>query len=186
MADPEISSVAEIASDREIQPPPDYRRWRLWEVGAPLGIPVCVFIWLLIVFSIGSSQPPKHASDALIAITGAGDFLIFGALLALNVYGTIDLEANKHAFVKQGEDFGKNRILIVSGVLLFFYAVVRVSVHTSQDFSTKDAQFGVAIASTIVLLVVLLWIDNVIWNLHLAKMKILIRGSHLNAQYNVF
>jgi len=163
--------------------PPDYRRWRLWEVGVPIGIPVCVFFWLVITFAIGSYQPPKHPSDALIAITGAGDFLIFGALLALNVYGTIDLEANKLA--DDGDDFGKNKILIVAGVLLFFYAALRISVHTSHDFSSPDVQFGVALVSTVVLLIVLLWINNVIWNLHLAKVRVLIRGAQLIAQYNV-
>jgi hypothetical protein len=116
-------------------------------------------------------------------LTSANDFLIFGALLALNVYGTIDLEANKLA--DDGDDFGKNKILILAGVLLFFYAAIRISVHTSNDLSTKDAQFGVAVVSTIVLLGVLLWIDNVIWNLHLAKVRVLIRGTQLIAQYNV-
>lgn len=177
------SHLSDNAAPNKLKLPADYRRWRTWEVGAPLGIPVCVFVWLLIAFAIGSYQPAKHPSDALIALTGAGDFLIFGALLVLNVYGTIDLEADKLS--KDGEDFGKNTILIVAGVLLFFYAAVRISVHTLPDFSTKDTQFGVAVASTIVLLFVLLWIDKIIWNLHLAKLRLLVRGTQLLAQYNI-
>ncbi len=163
--------------------PEDYQRWRLWEVGAPLGIPILVFIWLVVDFSIGGHNPAKYPSDAIIAITGAGDFLIFGALLILNVYGTIDLEATRYDFLGEGEDTGKNRSLIVAGILLFFYALIRVKVHTTPF--DKEIQFGIAILSTGVLVIVLLWIDNIIWNLHLAKIRIAIRGSQLSAQYNV-
>jgi hypothetical protein len=173
--------------------PAEYRRWRLWEVIAPLGIPVCVFLWLFVVFfffghDLGVPGSPKTASDALTAITGAGDFLIFGALLTLNVYSFIDFRVGEldRSSVPEGEDFGKSKTLLVAIFLLFSYGLVRVSVHTTKHFVEQEAQFWIAVGSTMLLLLVLLWINKRVSELHIAIIKNEVRARHLKVQYNQF
>lgn len=162
--------------------PRDYMRWRLYEVALPFGITLFVLFWLVVEFSLSN----KHPGDALIAVTGAGDFLIFGALLVLNVSGTLLIESNRNKLPQESDNHvtNLNNTLGVAVFLLIFYAAVRISYHTVDAFQQHAIQFSFAVISTLVLLIVLLWIDKLVWELHLTRIDNLIRGTQFNAQFN--
>jgi hypothetical protein len=178
------TDVEAVGKGRISKIPEDYRRWRTWEAGVPLGVTLFVFVWLVIDFMLDVSHTHKYISDALVATSGGGDFLVLGALIVLNVFGTIELEDNRRLLVNGEGDLGKTQTLIVGVALLMFYAVIRIQVRTSNVFTGQSAQFLIAVLSTFVLIGVLLWIDHVIWRLHLAKLRGLIRERQFHAQYN--
>jgi hypothetical protein len=162
--------------------PVEYRSWLRWEVGLPLTSPVMIFVLMLVAF-IGMQDGP---AKALILVSGSGDLLVFSALLLINVgakFRILDVPRRSKRDFESG-DFDPDKPFYFAITILLFYTGIRVLLEAKEFSDGPTIRFIYGIFSAVILLIVVLWIDNVVRTMHTRQIRQRLDLGVIESQYN--
>ncbi len=166
--------------------PPEYRRWLAWEVCVPIGAPMVVLGMLTLIFFNNDRTLVQSAFNAMVAVAGTGDLLIFGGLLLLNVSGTLSLEGHGRKDLITDDNAAHATLTLVVGMFtLLIYGMIRLYCHMPLVGASAGFQFWFGMVSLVWLLGTLIWADHVLRAMHLRRIHFEYNHGKIRGQYNV-
>ena len=161
-----------IPNHKDPSIPREYESWLTWEVGLPLTAPLLVLVLLCFDYWIVPTLG-RGGSEAMIAVSGSGDFLLIAALLLFNISSKVQF-VKGHVVSQQvvkRSDRQSHAALIVGVIFLIVYMIFRFifAIQASQSLIPIEFLFGVG--SAIALFMVVIWSNTMLCEFYLRSIQ---------------